>query len=98
MRVDVLSGPQVLTTSPPEYLFVVLCSSILSVPADPAPCGERQLGGLSLKPVRRIHDVRRRIRYDTGVSSWSAAAVPGPVIITELSNRSKAGLAAGASK
>jgi len=32
------------------------------------------------------------------LTSWSAAAVVGPVIITELSNRAKAGLSAGASK
>jgi MFS family permease len=32
------------------------------------------------------------------LTAWSAAAVVGPVIITELSNRAKAGLAAGASK
>jgi MFS family permease len=32
------------------------------------------------------------------LTAWSAAAVAGPVIITELSNRAKAGLAAGASK
>src|SRR2546422_8268148 len=31
-------------------------------------------------------------------TAWSAAAVSGPVIITGLSNRSKAGLATGASK
>ena len=32
------------------------------------------------------------------LTAWSAAAVTGPVIITELSNRAKTGLAAGASK
>jgi MFS family permease len=32
------------------------------------------------------------------LTAWSAAAVAGPVIITELSNRAKAALAAGASK
>jgi MFS family permease len=32
------------------------------------------------------------------LTAWSAAAVAGPVIITELSNRAKAGLAVGASK
>jgi MFS family permease len=32
------------------------------------------------------------------LTAWSAAAVTGPLIITELSNRAKAGLAAGASK
>src|SRR2546428_534915 len=32
------------------------------------------------------------------LTAWSAAAVVGPVIITELSNRAKAGLDAGASK
>ena len=32
------------------------------------------------------------------LTAWSAAAVVGPVIITELSNRAKAGLAVGASK
>lgn len=32
------------------------------------------------------------------LTAWSAAAVVGPVIITELSNQAKAGLAAGASK
>jgi len=32
------------------------------------------------------------------LTAWSAAAVAGPVIITELSNRAKAGLAAGASR
>ena len=32
------------------------------------------------------------------LTAWSAAAVAGPVIITALSNRAKAGLAAGASK
>jgi MFS family permease len=32
------------------------------------------------------------------LTAWSAAAVTGPVIITELSNRSKASLADGASK
>jgi MFS family permease len=32
------------------------------------------------------------------LTAWSAAAVTGPVIITELSNRSKASLAGGASK
>ena len=32
------------------------------------------------------------------LTAWSAAAVVGPVIITELSKRAKAGLAAGASK
>src|SRR5262249_11133760 len=32
------------------------------------------------------------------LTAWSAAAIVGPVIITELSNRAKAGLAAGASK
>jgi MFS family permease len=32
------------------------------------------------------------------LTAWSAAAVAGPVIITELSNRAKAGLEAGASK
>jgi MFS family permease len=32
------------------------------------------------------------------LTAWSAAAVVGPVIITALSNRAKAGLAAGASK
>ncbi len=32
------------------------------------------------------------------LTAWSAAAVVGPVIITELSNRAKAGLAPGASK
>ncbi len=32
------------------------------------------------------------------LTAWSAAAVAGPVIITELSNRAKAGLAPGASK
>ena len=32
------------------------------------------------------------------LTAWSAAAVVGPVIITELSNRAKAGLAEGASK
>jgi MFS family permease len=32
------------------------------------------------------------------LTAWSAAAVVGPVIITELSNRAKAGLAANASK
>src|SRR5262249_14646063 len=32
------------------------------------------------------------------LTAWSAAAVAGPVIITELSNRAKAGLADGASK
>jgi MFS transporter, OFA family, oxalate/formate antiporter len=32
------------------------------------------------------------------LTAWSVAAVVGPVIITELSNRAKAGLAAGASK
>ena len=32
------------------------------------------------------------------LTAWSAAAVTGPVIITELSNRSKASLTAGASK
>jgi MFS family permease len=32
------------------------------------------------------------------LTAWSAAAVVGPVIITELSNRAKAGLAAGASR
>lgn len=32
------------------------------------------------------------------LTAWSAAAIAGPVIITELSARSKAGLAAGASK
>jgi len=32
------------------------------------------------------------------LTAWSAAAVAGPVIITELSNQAKAGLAAGASK
>src|SRR5262245_5850767 len=32
------------------------------------------------------------------LTAWSAAAVAGPVIITELSNRAKLGLAAGASK
>jgi hypothetical protein len=31
------------------------------------------------------------------LTAWSAAAVAGPVIITELSNRAKAGLAEGAS-
>src|SRR5437763_10098485 len=32
------------------------------------------------------------------LTAWSAAAVVGPVIITELSNRAKTGLAAGASR
>ncbi|HWF07270.1 MAG TPA: OFA family MFS transporter [Bryobacteraceae bacterium] len=32
------------------------------------------------------------------LTAWSAAAIVGPVIITELSNRAKAGLAAGASR
>lgn len=32
------------------------------------------------------------------LTAWSAAAIVGPVIITELSSRAKAGLAAGASK
>ena len=32
------------------------------------------------------------------LTAWSAAAVVGPVIITELSNRAKAGLAANASR
>jgi MFS family permease len=32
------------------------------------------------------------------LTAWSAAAVAGPVIITELSNRAKAGLAPGASR
>jgi len=32
------------------------------------------------------------------LTAWSAAAVAGPVIITELSNRAKSGLAEGASK
>jgi MFS family permease len=32
------------------------------------------------------------------LTAWSAAAVAGPVIITELSNKAKAGLAEGASK
>jgi MFS family permease len=32
------------------------------------------------------------------LTAWSAAAIAGPVIITELSNRAKAGLAPGASK
>jgi MFS family permease len=32
------------------------------------------------------------------LTAWSAAAVAGPVIITELSNRAKAGLAAGATR
>jgi MFS family permease len=32
------------------------------------------------------------------LTAWSAAAIVGPVIITELSNRAKAGLAPGASK
>jgi MFS family permease len=32
------------------------------------------------------------------LTAWSAAAVAGPVIITELSNRAKAGLAEGASR
>src|SRR5262252_1544743 len=32
------------------------------------------------------------------LTAWSAAAVVGPVIITELSNSAKAGLAAGASR
>jgi MFS family permease len=32
------------------------------------------------------------------LTAWSAAAIVGPVIITELSNRAKAGLGAGASK
>jgi MFS transporter, OFA family, oxalate/formate antiporter len=32
------------------------------------------------------------------LTAWSAAAVAGPVIITELSNRARAGLAEGASK
>ena len=32
------------------------------------------------------------------LTSWSAAAIAGPVIITELSNRAKASLVPGASK
>ena len=32
------------------------------------------------------------------LTAWSAAAIAGPVIITELSARAKAGLAPGASK
>ena len=32
------------------------------------------------------------------LTAWSAAAVAGPVIITELSNRAKAALAAGANR
>jgi hypothetical protein len=32
------------------------------------------------------------------LTAWSAAAIAGPVIITELSSRAKAGLAPGASK
>jgi len=32
------------------------------------------------------------------LTSWSAAAIAGPVIITELSNRARAGLAPGMSK
>jgi hypothetical protein len=32
------------------------------------------------------------------LTAWSAAAIAGPVIITELSNRAKANLAPGASK
>ena len=31
-------------------------------------------------------------------AAWSAAAVTGPIIITELSNRAKAALAPGASR
>jgi len=45
-----------------------------------------------VRPGKRRRDSRG------AATAWSAAAIAGPVIITELSARARAGLAPGASK
>ena len=94
--------------------FVVQFVLFLLIPGFAA---DGTVGDLRGQPVRRLHDVRRRLRHHSRrswrtssaadnvgaihgalLTAWSAAAVAGPVIITELSNRAKAALAPGAER